>query len=281
MQRISAVSEMTAWSREKQRQGETIGLVPTMGYLHEGHLTLIRRAKEKCNRVVVSIFVNPLQFGANEDFAEYPRDLSRDENLAAREGADVIFAPLVKGMYPQGFHSSVEVEKLTDRLCGQARPGHFRGVATVVAKLFNIVGPDQAFFGQKDAQQLAVIRRMVADLNMPLTIVGVPTVREPDGLAMSSRNVYLTPEQRQAAPVLVRSLREARELIGQGERDAAKIGGFIRQRITREPLAVIDYVEIVDNDFLQPVDKLAGTCLIALAVRFGNTRLIDNMVVEV
>ncbi|ABZ83884.1 pantoate--beta-alanine ligase [Heliomicrobium modesticaldum Ice1] len=281
MRLIESIREMTAWSREQAREGRTIGFVPTMGYLHEGHLTLMRRAREACDRVVVSIFVNPLQFGAGEDFAEYPRDLIRDSRLAESAGVDVLFAPSAREMYPKGYHTFVDVERLTEGLCGASRPGHFRGVTTVVCKLFNIVRPDVAYFGQKDAQQLAVIRRMTEDLNLPVSVVGVPIVREADGLAMSSRNVYLSPQERQAALVLSRALARARELIEGGERDVARLRQIITETITAEPLAAIDYVSIVDNRFIQPVETLAGECLIALAVRIGKRRLIDNMVVEV
>ncbi|MBM7866443.1 pantoate--beta-alanine ligase [Heliobacterium gestii] len=281
MRLIESVREMTAWSREQVREGRTIAFVPTMGFLHEGHLTLMRRAREACDRVVVSIFVNPLQFGAGEDYEEYPRDLTRDSRLAESVGVDVLFAPTAGEMYPKGYHTAVEVDRLTEGLCGASRPGHFRGVTTVVCKLFNIVRPDVAYFGQKDAQQLAILRCMTEDLNLPVSIVGVPIVREADGLALSSRNVYLSPAERQAALVLSRSLAGARELIDQGERDAGRLRQVITEAITAEPLAAIDYVAIVDNRFIQPVDTLEGQCLIALAVRIGKTRLIDNMVVEV
>ncbi|MZP29343.1 pantoate--beta-alanine ligase [Heliobacterium undosum] len=281
MRLIESIREMTAWSKEQVREGRTVGFVPTMGYLHEGHLTLMRRAREACDRVVVSIFVNPLQFGAGEDYEEYPRDLTRDSRLAESAGVDVLFAPAVREMYPKGYHTFVDVERLTEGLCGASRPGHFRGVTTVVCKLFNIVRPDVAYFGQKDAQQLAIIRRMTEDLNLPVSVVGVPIVREADGLAMSSRNVYLSPEERQAALVLSKALARARDLVESGERDAARLRQTITETITAEPLAAIDYVSIVDNRFIQPVDTLAGDCLIALAVRIGKTRLIDNMVVEV
>ncbi|MBC9784236.1 pantoate--beta-alanine ligase [Heliobacterium chlorum] len=281
MRLISSVNEMMAWAKEQRRVGHTIGLVPTMGYLHEGHLALMRRAKENCEKVVVSIFVNPLQFGAGEDYEEYPRDLTRDSQLADSAGVDVIFAPAVKDMYPKGYSSFVEVEQVSDHLCGAARPGHFRGVTTVVSKLFNIVRPEIAFFGQKDAQQLAIIRRMVEDLNMGIAIVGVPIVREADGLALSSRNVYLSPAERKAALVLSQSLKKAKELIGEGEGEAERIRQAIIEVIEAEPLANIDYVQIVDNRFIQPMERLEGECLIALAVRFGKTRLIDNLVMEV
>ncbi|MCW2277071.1 pantoate--beta-alanine ligase [Heliophilum fasciatum] len=278
---LTSIEDMVAWTRATRREGLSIGLVPTMGYLHEGHLTLMRTAKAACDRVVVSIFVNPMQFGVGEDFEEYPRDLSRDQALAASVGVDVIFAPTVRGMYPNGFASAVEVQGLTDGLCGAARPGHFRGVTTVVCKLLNIVAPDNAYFGQKDAQQVAVIRRMVLDLNMLLTVVTVPIVREADGLALSSRNVYLSPEDRQAALVLFRALTAAQAAVEAGERDATVLRRLMIELIAQEPRAEVDYVAIVDNLNLQPLEKLEGACLLALAVRFGKTRLIDNLVVEV
>ncbi|HWI61691.1 MAG TPA: pantoate--beta-alanine ligase [Symbiobacteriaceae bacterium] len=262
-----------------RRAGKQIGFVPTMGYLHEGHLTLMREARKECDYVVVSIFVNPTQFGPNEDFDRYPRDLERDMNLCATVPVDAIFHPSVAEMYPgTASTTSVKVSQLTEGLCGASRPGHFDGVATVVTKLFNIVKPDVAFFGQKDAQQVAVIRRMVLDLNMDLEIRPVPTVREADGLAMSSRNIYLSPEQRQAALVLSRSLRMAQERVAAGERDMLVLLADMKAMIAAEPLAAIDYVTIVDYDSLQPVEWLEAKALAALAVRFGKTRLIDNCI---
>ena len=261
--------------------GQTIGMVPTMGYLHQGHLTLMREARKRCDLVVVSIFVNPLQFGVGEDFEEYPRDLTRDAELAGGVPVDIIFAPPVAALYPKGYNTFVEVEGITESLCGCSRPGHFRGVTTVVNKLFNLVEPHVAYFGQKDAQQVVVIKRMVEDLNMNLEIVTVPIVREADGLAMSSRNVYLSPEEREAALVLSRSLTTAGELIDRGERDARKVRETMVAMIEGEPLATIDYVEIVDLANLQPIDRLTGPVLIALAVRIGKTRLLDNKMVGV
>jgi len=278
---IRDITQIKEVVRQARAAGKTIGLVPTMGYLHEGHLTLMREARKRCDLVVVSIFVNPLQFGAGEDYEEYPRDLSRDAELAAGVPVDIIFAPAVTAMYPKGYNTFVEVEGITETLCGRSRPGHFRGVTTVVNKLFNLVEPNLAFFGQKDAQQVEVIRRMVEDLNMNLEIVTVPIVREADGLAMSSRNVYLSPEEREAALVLNRSLVSAREMIGRGERDAFKIRQCIVDMIEREPLAHIDYAEVVGLPYLEPLAELAGRVLIAIAVRIGKTRLIDNIVVEV
>ncbi len=263
-----------------RRQGR-IGFVPTMGYLHEGHLGLVRAARRQSDFVVVSIFVNPMQFGPKEDYRRYPRDFKRDRRLLESAGADLIFYPDVKGMYPEDFATFVEVERLGEGLCGKSRPGHFRGVTTVVAKLFNAVLPDVAVFGAKDAQQAFVIRRMTRDLNFHTRVVILPTAREKDGLAMSSRNVYLTPEQRAEAPVLHRSLVLAKRLIGQGERNAAKVKAAMRRMILRESRGRIDYVEMVDTDELRPVMTIRGEILIALAVFFGKTRLIDNTIVRV
>ncbi|HLN61091.1 MAG TPA: pantoate--beta-alanine ligase [Symbiobacteriaceae bacterium] len=264
-----------------RRTGKRIGFVPTMGYLHDGHLALMRQARAECDFVVVSIFVNPTQFGPGEDFDRYPRDLERDQALCQSVPVDAIFHPSVAEMYPPGSLTRVQVSGITETLCGASRPGHFEGVATVVTKLFNIVAPDVAYFGQKDAQQVAVIRRMVRDLNMDLEIRPVPTVREPDGLAMSSRNAYLSPEDRQAALVLSRSLQLAQARVAAGGRDLAAIRSEMAALIAAEPRATIDYVSIVDYDTLQPVDRLLeGKALAALAVRFGKTRLIDNCVLE-
>lgn len=257
-----------------------VGLVPTMGFLHEGHLQLVRAARRQSRFVVVSIFVNPIQFGPKEDFRRYPRDFARDRRLLASAGADVIFYPSVEEMYPAGFATFVDVERLGDGLCGKSRPGHFRGVATVVAKLFNIVLPEIAVFGAKDAQQAFVIRRMARDLCFHTRIVIMPTAREKDGLAMSSRNVYLTPEQRAEAPVLHRSLLLARRLIVQGERRAARVKAAMRRMVRRESGGRIDYVEMVDTDELRPVKTIKGEVLVALAVHFGKTRLIDNTIVR-
>lgn len=275
------IGEMKSFIRAAKSSGNTIGLVPTMGYFHEGHLSLMRLARQDCQVVVVSLFVNPTQFGPNEDLADYPRDFDRDVNLAATVGVDAIFAPVPGEMYPPGYRTYVEVEEITDSLCGRSRPGHFKGVATVVSKLFNIVEPDKAYFGQKDAQQVLVIKQMVKDLNMNLEVVEGPIVREDDGLAMSSRNVYLSPQERSAATVLYRSLRGAKEAIDQGERNVSKVRQQIHEQINAEPLAEIDYVEILSIPDLQPLEVLQGRVLIALAVRFGKTRLIDNTIVEV
>lgn len=281
MQIIKTVAEMQDFVHRIKAAGKSLALVPTMGYLHEGHLTLIREAKAACDTVVASIFVNPLQFGVGEDYEEYPRDLTRDARLSESAGVDAIFAPPVAEMYPKGYHTFVEVEEITNHLCGRSRPGHFRGVTTVVNKLFNIVQPDKAFFGQKDAQQVLVIKRMAADLNMNLEIVTVPIVREEDGLAMSSRNVYLTPEERRAALVLNKSLQQAKTAIEAGERRGSAIRDMIIQTIETEKLANIDYVEVVSMSSLQPQETLKGEVLIALAVRFGKTRLIDNVMLTV
>lgn len=273
---------MRGFVKKHRKQGKQIGLVPTMGYLHEGHLSLVREALKTCDVVIVSIFVNPLQFGAGEDYEDYPRDLTRDCQLAEKEGVAAIFNPKVTEMYPAGgFFTYVEVEGLTEGLCGKSRPGHFRGVTTVVNKLFNIVQPDRAYFGQKDAQQAVVIQRMVQDLNLPVQIVVVPIVREPDGLAMSSRNVYLSPPERKAALVLNRSIKKAVQMIASGERNAQVLLKAMEIEIESEPLAKIDYIEIVGAKDLKPVEVLQGQVLIALAVYIGKTRLIDNCMMEV
>lgn len=258
--------------------GGTVGLVPTMGYLHEGHIALIRRAREECEHVVVTIFVNPTQFGPKEDLSRYPRDLERDSKLIAAY-TDVLWTPTAEMMYPQGYQTWVEVEAMTRPLEGVMRPGHFRGVTTVVAKLFNAVQPHKAYFGQKDAQQAAVLRQMVRDLNFPIEMVICPTTREPDGLAMSSRNVYLDPEQRKAATVLFRSLSAAKELYEAGERNAEKIRGKMKEVLASEPLAEPQYVSCADYDTLEELDEIKGKALLSMAVYFGKTRLIDNFVV--
>lgn len=281
MEIIRHIAAMKEFVRKVKNNGATVGFVPTMGYLHEGHLSLMRQAKTACDVVVASIFVNPIQFGAGEDYETYPRDLNRDAAVAEEAGVNVIFAPSVQEMYPADFISFVEVTDITSRLCGASRPGHFRGVTTIVNKLFNIVQPDQAFFGQKDAQQVAVIKQMVKDLNMNVNIVTGPIIREADGLAMSSRNIYLTAEERKAALVLSRSLREVRQRLLSGEQDAGRLRAFLQEKITAEPLADIDYISICEAGTLKEVDIINGSVLIALAVRFGKTRLIDNLVWEV
>ncbi|NQS76528.1 MAG: pantoate--beta-alanine ligase [Peptococcaceae bacterium] len=264
--------------RQARAKGQVVGLVPTMGYLHEGHLELMRQAKKQCDIVVISIFVNPTQFGPEEDLATYPRDLNRDAAMAEGVGVDAIFNPGAEEIYPPGYSTYINVERLTEKLCGAARPGHFRGVATVVAKLFNIVRPDYAFFGQKDAQQALVIKRMTADLHMDVEVVVVPTVREQDGLAMSSRNIYLNPAQRQAALVLSRSLNEAAAAVKEGRRDVSKIRQLVVDLIKAEPLAEIEYVEIYSYPDLEQKEVLDGAALLALAVKIGRARLIDNII---
>jgi pantoate--beta-alanine ligase len=257
---------------------EPVGLVPTMGYLHEGHLSLVRRATEECASVVVSIFVNPTQFGPNEDLDAYPRDMERDLRLLESLGVALVWTPTPEIMYPSGYQTWVQVEALTEPLEGARRPGHFRGVATVVAKLFNGVLPARAYFGQKDAQQVAVIRRMSSDLNFPIEIVVCPTVREPDGLAMSSRNAYLDPAQRKAATVLYRALSAAEGAYEAGERSAERLRALMRETIEAEPLAEMQYVSCADHDTLQELDTVSGKALLSMAVFVGKTRLIDNFV---
>lgn len=274
---VKTVLEIRA-SRQKLKG--TVGFVPTMGYLHEGHLALVKQAKIENSAVVVSIYVNPTQFGPREDLGAYPRDLDRDIELLRKEGTDVVFVPPDDEMYPSEFSSWVDVEKVTERLEGASRPGHFRGVATVVAKLFNIVRPTRAYFGQKDAQQVVVIKRMAADLNMNLEVVVVPTVRESDGLAMSSRNMYLSPKERQAGTILFKALTLARQLRGGGEKDAENIRRQMTALIQKEPLAQIDYVSIADAETLKELNSLDRPAVASLAVRIGKTRLIDNMPLE-
>ncbi len=280
MKTIARVAEMRVAAAGIRALGQRIGFVPTMGALHEGHLSLVRRSKQEADVTVVSVFVNPAQFGPQEDFLQYPRNLERDSELLLREGADILFAPSVEEIYSADFQTYVTVERVAAPLEGASRPGHFRGVATIVAKLFHIVQPDRAYFGRKDAQQCAVIKQMVRDLNLPVEIVVCPIVREPDGLALSSRNAYLSAEERQAALILHRSLCHARDLILGGERDTEKITGQMRQFIAAEPRAHVDYVEAVDPDSFRPRVRLEGATLIALAVRLGSTRLIDNLLVE-
>ena len=257
----------------------TVGFVPTMGYLHEGHLSLIRRAREECDHVVVSIFVNPTQFGANEDLSKYPRDLERDLRLI-EPFTDLVWIPSAESMYPQGYQTWVEVEVVTHPLEGTMRPGHFRGVTTIVAKLFNAVQPHKAYFGQKDAQQVAVIRQMVRDLNFPIEIVVCPIMREADGLAMSSRNVYLDHQERKAATVLFRALNAAKEAYEKGERDAEKLRLVMKAVLAAEPLAQMQYVSCADYDTLNELEVIKGKALLSMAVFIGKTRLIDNFVLE-
>lgn len=282
MKLIRTIREMQRWSDGLRAEGKTIGFVPTMGFLHEGHLSLVAQACADNDATVVSIFVNPTQFGPAEDYDQYPRDLERDCALLRRYDVAVVFAPSAEEMYPAGYATYVETTgPLTARLCGASRPGHFRGVTTVVTKLFHIIKPHRAYFGQKDAQQLAVIQRMVADLNLDIEIVPMPIVREPDGLAMSSRNQYLSPEERQAALVLHRTLQEAERRIRAGERDAVRLRQDLQRRIDEEPLARVDYVEIVHPQTMQPLRELKGPVMVALAVFIGDTRLIDNLQLEV
>lgn len=279
MKIVKTIKEVREIVSEWKKQGLSVGLVPTMGYLHEGHQSLIRRSNEN-DRTVVSVFVNPIQFGPNEDFASYPRDLERDTKKCEEAGADLIFAPEASEMYAEDFSSFVDMTGPTDELCGLRRPGHFRGVCTVVSKLFNIVTPDRAYFGQKDAQQLAVIRRMVRDLSFGIEIVGCPIVREEDGLAKSSRNTYLSAEERKAAVIISKSLKAGQEMIEKGETDTAKIIDSITAMIESEPLAKIDYIKAVDADSIEPVDTVSGRVLFAAAVYIGKTRLIDNFIAE-
>lgn len=267
--------QVKAWKKE----GLTVGLVPTMGYLHEGHKSLIVKAAEENDRVVVSIFVNPTQFGPGEDLESYPRDFDRDSGICENAGTDLIFHPDASEMYEEDFCTYVDMDDLTKGLCGKTRPIHFRGVCTVVSKLFHIVSPDRAYFGQKDAQQLAVIRRMVRDLNFDMEIVGCPIIRETDGLAKSSRNTYLNEAERTAAVVLHRGLTAGEELLRSGETDVSKVAGVIRDIIESEPLAKIDYVELVEWDTLRPIERVRGEVLAAVAVYIGTTRLIDNVIV--
>ena len=267
---------VNAWKRE----GLTVGFVPTMGYLHEGHKSLMQAARANNDKVVVSVFVNPMQFGPNEDLESYPRDFEKDSALCESVGVDLIFHPEPEEMYADGFCSYVDMNGLTGELCGKSRPIHFRGVQTVVLKLFNIVKPDRAYFGQKDAQQLAVIKRMVKDLNVDTEIVGCPIVREADGLAKSSRTAYLNPDERKAALILSRSLKLGRELIENGETDSKAVIKAITDSINTEPLAKIDYVDVVDFDTITPVDRIGKSVLVAIAVYIGKTRLIDNFIIE-
>jgi pantoate--beta-alanine ligase len=275
---IEEVREHIAVARAK---GLTVGLVPTMGALHEGHVSLLHAARAETGFVVVSIFVNPTQFGPSEDLARYPRPLEQDLAICANQKVDLVFVPEVATMYPPGFQTVVEVEQLQKVLCGPSRPGHFRGVATVVLKLFNIVQPDMAYFGQKDGQQARIIQQMVNDLDIPIEIRVCPIVREEDGLALSSRNLYLDPQQRREATVLSRALETGRKYIAGGERDAAVLLQRMRELIQTAPAATIDYIGIVDADSLQPISQLKGTVLLALAVKFGQTRLIDNLKLQI
>ena len=281
MKVVTGIEEMQALSREWKGAGLTIGLVPTMGFLHEGHLSLVRESRKRAGVTVVSIFVNPAQFGPHEDFKRYPRDYEKDAAFLEKAGVDCLFHPGTVAIYPPGYRTFVEVHGLQDRLCGKSRPGHFRGVATVVLKLFEIVVPDLAFFGAKDAQQVLIIERMAKDLNLGVEVVTCPLVREADGLALSSRNSYLSPDERKAALVLSKSLAWAEKAIAAGERGPARLLAGIRALIEAEPLARIDYVEAVDPETLEPVSGIRGDVLIAVAVFIGTTRLIDNVRISV
>jgi len=275
---VNTVRAVKREIKKARADGKTVGFVPTMGYLHEGHLSLMKRAKKENDVVVISIFVNPTQFGPDEDLESYPRNLKKDSEMASSVGADILFAPDAEEMYPDGYATSVEVEgDITRQLCGKSRPGHFKGVTTVVAKFFNIIRPDKAYFGQKDAQQLAVIEKMVRDLNFEVEIIPCPIVREKDGLAISSRNIYLNDSERQDALVLSRSLFEAEEMIKKGEKDAVFIKEMIINNIKAEQSVAIDYVKVVNSMTLLDIDKIEGDFLIALAVKIGKTRLIDNI----
>lgn len=277
MQILKTIAEVRQWVQECRRAGESIHFVPTMGYFHEGHLSLMRRAKADGGRVIVSLFVNPLQFGPQEDFERYPRDFERDRAMAESVGVDAMFVPEASEMYPPDFQTQVRVQRLSQPLCGRSRPGHFEGVATVVLKLFHIVTPDRAYFGEKDYQQLRIIQQLVRDLNLTVEIVPCPIVREPDGLAMSSRNVYLTPEERAAATVLYRSFQWAQEQVAQGMRDAHALREQVQAQIAASPYARIDYVEIMDAETLEPLEVIDRPARIAVAAYFGKARLIDNM----
>ena len=278
MKIVKTVDEVRAQVKEWRKEGLSVGLVPTMGYLHEGHQSLIKKSVEQNDRTVVSVFVNPMQFGPTEDLESYPRDLEADARLVESTGGDLIFNPEPEEMYKDGFCSFVNMTGLPDALCGLTRPVHFKGVCTVVNKLFNIVKPDRAYFGEKDAQQLAIIMRMVKDLNMDIEIVGCPIIREADGLAKSSRNIYLTPEERKAAVILSKSVALGKKMVAEGEKDAKKIVTAMKELINSEPLANIDYVEMVDMDTMKAIDEVKGHVLCAMAVKFGKARLIDNFI---
>lgn len=280
MEQITQPQEMQQIAFRLRAEGKTIGCVPTMGCFHEGHLSLMREARKRCDVLQVSIFVNPPQFGPGEDLEKYPRDMERDVHLAEEIEVDYLFVPSVEEMYPESYSTYVEVEGMTETLCGKARPGHFKGVATVVVKLLTIMMPHFAFFGQKDGQQLAVIKRLVRDLNLPVAVVGLPIVREADGLPMSTRNEYLGPEEREHATVLNKALSYARGMILSGERDAARIAGESRMRVASEPGVEVEYFEVVSTESMQPVSEIDGEVMIATAARVGPARLIDNLLVR-
>lgn len=278
MKIINNIKEIRKQVKDWKNDGLSVALVPTMGYLHEGHESLIKKASEDNDKVIVSIFVNPMQFGINEDLSTYPRNIDRDSDICEKNGASLIFNPSVEEMYTDGFSTFVDLNNLTSGLCGKSRPTHFRGVCTVVSKLFNIVNPDKAYFGQKDAQQLSIIKQMVTDLNFDIKIVSCPIVREEDGLAKSSRNIYLSKEERQASTIINKSLKKAKALIKSGERDSKNVIDFIKNEINKEPLAKIDYVSIVDNNTMKNIKTIEDGSLIAVAVFIVNTRLIDNFI---
>ena len=281
MEIVKEIEKMTALSQKWHQAGKIIAFVPTMGYFHQGHLSLISEGKKQGDVLVVSLFVNPIQFGPKEDLAAYPRNLQRDASLAEKEGTDVLFVPEEKEMYPEGYQTYVEVTQLTKYLCGVSRPGHFKGVTTVVAKLFNIIRPHIAIFGLKDYQQYIVIKRMIRDLNYPIKIIGCPIVREPDGLAMSSRNVYLTSEQRTSALSLYKSLNIAQEMVNKGEKKAKTIIEAVTTFIQKHPYTKIDYVKLCDPETLEELEEIRGNALLALAVKVGKARLIDNTILGV
>ena len=279
MKIIRTLKKMRSFSRHQRGLGKTIGLVPTMGYLHSGHISLIERAKKDCDTVVVSIYVNPTQFGPEEDYKRYPRDLRMDKKLAKAAGADVLFTPSNKEIYPDGYSSYVRVEKLSEKLCGVSRPTHFRGVTTVVAKLFNIIKPDKSYFGWKDAQQLIIIKKMVEDLNLDVKVIGLPTVREKDGLAISSRNKYLSKEEREIAPILYQALQKAKKIVSSGERNVEKVLRELK-KIIEEKKIKIDYLKAVNLSDFADVKRIEKNTLIAVAAWVGQTRLIDNMLIR-
>ncbi|NFP91812.1 pantoate--beta-alanine ligase [Clostridium sporogenes] len=274
---VHTIKDVKEVSKKWKDESLSIGYVPTMGYLHEGHASLIKKAREENDKVIVSIFVNPIQFGPKEDYSTYPRDLDKDSSLCEKFGADLIFNPEASEMYPNKMYSHVNVDILTENLCGEKRPGHFQGVCTVLTKFFNIITPTRVYFGEKDAQQLAVVKKMVQDLNFPIEIIGCPIIRESDGLAKSSRNAYLNIKERKSALVLNKSLKEALNALEFGETKSNTIKNIIVNRLNKEPLAKIDYVSIVDSDNLQPVEEIKSSILVAIAVYIGKTRLIDNL----
>lgn len=280
MKIVTTIQEAKEQVKEWREQGLSVGLVPSMGYLHEGHASLMKEAKKQMDKVAVSVFVNPTQFGPDEDYDSYPRDLDHDIAVCEEQGVDLIFHPSVEEMYGKNYNTYVIMETLGDELCGKSRPIHFKGVCTVVTKLFNILTPDKAFFGQKDAQQLAIIKRMVKDLNMNLEVVGCPIIREDDGLAKSSRNTYLSPEERKAALILSKTIFMGQEMVKQGERDVKTLLDAMKANIETEPLARIDYVEVVDGETMQKVETIEESVLVAMAVYIGKTRLIDNFFYE-